>query len=142
MKEQELRQALGAMEVYKAQLEGIGEQQQLIQMSIEELSRAKVTLTDFIKSEVGDDVLIPVGSASFVKAKVSDNKNALIGVGTGITMEKPIEDAMVLIEKRLQEMLDAGKKLHESRQIIEMKAAQLNQVLEAEYQRMGGAHAP
>jgi prefoldin alpha subunit len=142
MKEQELRQALGAMEVYKAQLEGIGEQQQLIQMSIEELTRAKVTLTDFIKSEVGDDVLIPVGSASFVKAKVSDNKNALIGVGTGITMEKPIEDAMVLIEKRLQEMLDAGKKLHESRQIIEMKAAQLNQVLEAEYQRMGGAPAP
>jgi prefoldin alpha subunit len=142
MKEQELRQALGAMEVYKAQLEGIGEQQQLIQMSIEELTRAKVTLTDFIKSEVGDDVLIPVGSASFVKAKVSDNKNALIGVGTGITMEKPIEDAMALIEKRLQEMLDAGKKLHESRQIIEMKAAQLNQVLEAEYQRMGGAPAP
>jgi prefoldin alpha subunit len=142
MKEQELRQALGAMEVYKAQLEGIGEQQQLIQMSIEELTRAKVTLTDFIKSEVGDDVLIPVGSASFVKAKVSDNKNALIGVGTGITMEKPIEDAMMLIEKRLQEMLDAGKKLHESRQIIEMKAAQLNQVLEAEYQRMGGAPAP
>jgi hypothetical protein len=39
-------------------------------------------------------------------------------------------------------MLDAGKKLHESRQIIEMKAAQLNQVLEAEYQRMGGAPAP
>lgn len=142
MKEQELRQALGAMEVYKAQLEGIGEQQQLIQMSIEELTRAKVTLTDFIKSEVGDDVLIPVGSASFVKAKVSDNKNALIGVGTGITMEKPIEEAMMLIEKRLQEMLDAGKKLHESRQIIEMKAAQLNQVLEAEYQRMGGAPAP
>jgi len=142
MKEQELRQALGAMEVYKAQLEGIGEQQQLIQMSIEELTRAKVTLTDFIKSEVGDDVLIPVGSASFVKAKVSDNKNALIGVGTGITMEKPIEDAMMLIEKRLQEMLDAGKKLHESRQIIEMKAAQLNQVLEAEYHRMGGAPAP
>ena len=142
MKEQELRQALGAMEVYKAQLEGIGEQQQLIQMSIEELTRAKVSLTDVIKSEVGDDVLIPVGSASFVKAKVSDNKNALIGVGTGITMEKPIEDAMMLIEKRLQEMLDAGKKLHESRQIIEMKAAQLNQVLEAEYQRMGGAPAP
>ncbi len=142
MKEQELRQALGAMEVYKAQLEGITEQQQLIQMSIEELTRAKVTLTDFIKSEVGDDVLIPVGSASFVKAKVSDNKNALIGVGTGISMEKPIEDAMMLIEKRLQEMLDAGKKLHESRQIIEMKASQLNQVLEAEYHRMGGAPAP
>jgi prefoldin alpha subunit len=142
MKEQELRQALGAMEVYKAQLEGIVEQQQLIQMSVEELSRAKSTLTDFIKSEVGDEMLIPVGSASYVKAKVSDNKNVLIGVGTGITMEKPIEEALALVEKRLQEMLDAGKKLHESRQIIEMKAAQLNQVLESEYQRMGGAPAP
>jgi prefoldin alpha subunit len=142
MKEQELRQALGAMEVYKAQLEGIVEQQQLIQMSIEELSKAKVTLTDFIKSEVGDDVLVPVGSASYVKAKVADNKNALIGVGTGITMEKPIEEALSIVEKRLQEMLDAGKKLHESRQIIEMKASQLNQVLESEYQRMGGVPGP
>ena len=142
MKEQELRQALGAMEVNKAQLESITEQQQLIQMSIEELTRAKVTLTDFIKSEVGDDVLIPVGSASFVKAKVSDNKNALIGVGTGITSREAHRGSMMLIEKRLEEMLDAGKKLHESRQIIEMKASQLSHVLEAEYQRMGGAPAP
>ena len=38
---------------------------------------------------------IPVGSASYVKAKVADNKSALIGVGTGITMEKPIEEAMI-----------------------------------------------
>ena len=44
MNEQELRQAMSAIEAYKAQLEAVNEQSQLLQMSLEDHSRAKDTL--------------------------------------------------------------------------------------------------
>lgn len=137
MNEQELRQAMGAMEVYKSQLEGIMEQQQLVQMSLEEYARAKATLSQFKMAGVGDEVLVPVGGSSFVRAKVADNQKVLIGVGTGVTVEKDVEEALQVIDVRMQEMLDAGKKLNESRNVIEMKSAQLGQMLQGEYERMG-----
>lgn len=137
MNEQELRQALGAMEVYKAQLEGILEQQQLVQMSLEELSRGKATVAEFMKAADGDDILVPVGGGSFVKARAVDNQKILVSVGSGITIEKSAEEALQLMDLRVQEMLDAMKKLNESRQVIEMKSNQLNQMLQSEYERMG-----
>jgi prefoldin alpha subunit len=135
MKEQELRQAMGAMEVYKSQLEGIVEQQQLVQMSLEEYGRAKATLSEFKKASEGDEVLVPVGGSCFVRAKVADNQKVLIG--TGVTVEKNVEEALQVIDVRMQEMLDAGKKLNESRHVIELKSAQLGQMLQGEYERMG-----
>lgn len=137
MNEQELRQAMGAMEVYKSQLEGIGEQQQLIQMSLEEYARAKGTLSQFKMASIGDELLVPVGGSAFIRAKVADNQKILIGVGTGVSVEKDVEEALQVIDVRMQEMLDAGKKLNESRQVIEMKSAQLGQMLQGEYERMG-----
>lgn len=136
MNEQELRQALGALEVYKAQLEGIVEQQQLVQVSLEEYSRAKATLTDLKNAEEGDEILMPVGGSTFVRAKVSNSKKALIGIGSGITVEKDVDEAMQIIDARVQEMLDAMKKLNESRQVIEMKSNQLSQMVQAEYESM------
>lgn len=137
MNEQELRQAMGAMEVYKAQLEGIVEQQQLVQMSLDEYGRAKATLSEFRKAAEGDEVLVPVGGSSFVRARVADNRRVLIGIGTGVTVEKDVEEALQVIDVRMQEMLDAGKKLNEGRQVIELKSAQLGQMLRGEYERMG-----
>lgn len=142
MNEQELRQALGALEVYKAQLEGITEQAQLVQMSLEEYSRAKVTLTEFLRTQENDELLVPVGGSCFVKARVSDNQKVLIGVGAGVTMEKSVEESLQTIDVRVQEMLDALKKLNESRQVLEMKSAQLNQMLQTEYAKMGQGAPP
>ena len=138
MNEQELRQALGAMEVYKAQLEGILEQQQLVQMSLEELGRGKATVSEFMKAAEGDEILVPVGGGSFVRAKVDNSQKILVNVGSGITVEKTAEEAIQLMDVRAQEMMDAMKKLSESRNVIEMKSAQLNQMLQSEYERMGG----
>ena len=136
MNEQELRQALGTLEVYKAQLEAVAEQQQLIQMSLEEYSRAKDTLTEFAKAPENGQLLVPIGGNSFVYAIVADNKKCLVGVGTGITAEKGIEDSIQVMTVRIQEMLDAMKKMNETRSAMEMKSAQLQQIVQDEYQKM------
>ena len=45
MNEDELRQAMSTLELYRNQLASIAENQQLIQVSVEELARARETLS-------------------------------------------------------------------------------------------------
>jgi len=66
MNEQELRQAMSALEVYRVQLESIAENMQLIQMSQGELARARETLAQYKGAEPGSDILVPIGGNSFV----------------------------------------------------------------------------
>lgn len=73
MNEQELRQAMSTLEIFRAQLESIGQNQQLIQISLEELGRARETLAQYQRSKEGDELLVPIGGNSFVFAKVATN---------------------------------------------------------------------
>src|SRR5205823_6422396 len=40
------------------------------------------------------ETLVPIGSGSFVKARLADAEKVIIGVGAGVCIEKPIEDSM------------------------------------------------
>ncbi len=50
------------------------------------------------------DTLIPIGSGSFVKAKLADARNVIIGVGAGVCIEKSIEDSMKDLRVRSTEL--------------------------------------
>lgn len=138
MNEQEMRQAMGAMEAYKAQLEAINEQGQLLQMSLEDYSRAKDTLEAVAKSKDGDEVLMPVGGSAYVYATVRRSDRVLVGVGSGVSMDRPTEEAITTVEARIGELMDAMKKVSESRTVLESKMQQLSQMVQQEYQRMQG----
>jgi prefoldin alpha subunit len=50
------------------------------------------------------ETLLPIGSGSFVKAKIADAKNIVIGVGAGVCIEKPLEDSMKDLRVRSSEL--------------------------------------
>lgn len=132
MNEQELRQAMSALEIFRAQLESISENQQLIQMSLEELGRARETLNQYQKAAEGDELLVPIGGNSFVFAKVASNTKAIVGIGTGVSVEKPMEDAIKTMDDRAKELMDTMKKLTDRRMTLEEQANQLSQVVQQE----------
>ncbi len=136
MNEQEMRQAMGTLEAYKAQLEAINEQGQLLQMSLEDHSRAKDTLEAIAKGKPGEEVLMPVGGGAYVYASIVRNGRVLVGVGTGVSIDKPMEDAIATVDARIGELMDALKKVSESRTVVESKMQQLSQIVQQEYQRM------
>ncbi len=136
MNEDELRQAMAALEVYKAQLDSIAQNLQLIQLSLEELNRARETLQQYGGTAEGGDILVPIGGNSFVYAKVASNEKALVGVGSGVTIEKPIAEAVKTLEERSKELMESMKKLNEKRTSLENEAGQLSQAVQQEYQRM------
>jgi prefoldin alpha subunit len=134
--EPELRQALATLEMYKAQAESLAEQQQIINFSMEEYSRAHQTLGKWKDAEEGAELLVPVGGNSFVFAKVADNEKALVGIGSGVTVEKPLQEAIKTLEVRIKELEEANKKITESLTMLEMRSSQLSQAVQAEYDRL------
>lgn len=136
MNAQEMRQAMATMEAYKAQLEAMNEQGQLLQMSLEDSSRAHDTLEALAQGKPGDDLLIPVGGSSYVYATIARNDRVLVGVGTSVSIEKPVEEAVATINTRIEELMDALKKVSEGRTVIETKMQNLTQVLQQEYEKI------
>jgi len=136
MNEKELQQSLATLELYRAQLQSLAEQQQLVQMSLEENARAKETLSNFKSAPIDSEILVPVGGNSFVFAKIGSNSKAIVSVGSRVSLEKPIEDAMKMIETRINELVETFTKLGERRSAIEAQSSQLSQQLQQEYQRI------
>jgi prefoldin alpha subunit len=138
MNEQELRQAMSTLEVFRAQLESIAQNQQLVQMSLEELGRAKETLSQYQKAKQGDELLVPIGGNSFVFARVGDNAKAIVGIGTGISVEKSMDEAIKTMDDRAAELIESMKKLTDRRMAIEDQANVLSQAVQQEVQALQG----
>lgn len=136
MNEQELRQAMSTLELFRAQLESIAENQQLIQISLEEMGRARETLNQFQNAKEGDELLVPIGGNSFVFAKVATNTKAIVGIGTGISVEKSMDEAIKTMDDRSKELLDTMNKLNDRRLAIEEQANVLSQAVQQEVQAL------
>ncbi len=50
------------------------------------------------------EILVPIGSGSFVRTKLADVEKVIIGVGAGVCIEKPIEDSMKDLRLRSSEL--------------------------------------
>ena len=135
MNDDELRQALAALDAYKNQLGALTQQSQLLQMSYEETLSATQTLTSLINAKEGDEIMVPVGASSFVTATVTSKPKAVVGVGNKVSVEKSLDDAVEYMKSNLTEITDALKKLNESMQEMDAAARNLSLAVQQEYQR-------
>lgn len=135
MEDNELRQAMAALEAYRSQLEALAQQSQLLQMSLEETLRAKETLKALAEAEEGDELLIPAGGAAFVTVTVSSKTKAVVGVGSSYSVERELDDATNFIDGNLKEISEAMKGLAETTSRIEETAQRLSMAVSQELQR-------
>jgi prefoldin alpha subunit len=136
--EEEIKQALSTLDLMRAQAESLAEQQQLIQYSLEEYTRAKETLSKWKDAKKGEELLVPIGGNSFVFAKVEFNSKALVGIGSGVTVEKPVVEAIATLDGRINEMVEALKKINDSLTILETRSANLTRQVQGEYDKLQG----
>ncbi len=107
--EQSLRESYVMLDTAKAQLEGLVKQQQLIQLAVDEHVRARETIKDLAKGAIGDDILIPLGADSYIHAKISDRRDAIVGVGAGVSILRTPEDAQKILDEKIDELSRAFK---------------------------------
>ncbi len=79
----------------------------LLSSFLSEIQAAANTIEEVGKAGEGAEVLIPIGGASYIKARLAHGGKAVVGVGAGVAVEKSLEEAKKYLEDRMNELNQA-----------------------------------
>jgi prefoldin alpha subunit len=85
----------------------------MIEAALVELNSAVEVLEQIKRKKAGDEILVPIGGESFIKASLKDNENVIAGIGAKVSVEKKIDDAVKTLKDRAGEI---GKTLAKVRE--------------------------
>jgi prefoldin alpha subunit len=107
LSEAELRRAVAVLDQTRAQLESLQRQQEVLSLSLEELLRAKETITRYAQAGKGAEVLVPVGANAFLFGRVGDPDHAIVGIGSDLLVQEPIPRAIERLNARITGLQEA-----------------------------------
>ena len=133
LEDNELRQAIAAMESYKERVEALSRQVQVLRVSLEEVTMSADALKAFKNAKEGDDIMVPVGASSFITVKVTSNRNVVVGIGSNISVEKDIDDAISYMDANNAEIAEALKKSAEALNEAQQALTTISNAVQQEY---------
>lgn len=133
MNDEELRQAMQTLESYNKQLENVSRQARILQNSRDDTVRAHRTLEALNEAKPGDEVLVPIGSSCLVNVRVSDKKEAVVGIGSKVSVSKDYPSAIEYLDTAVKELNEAIQKTVAAMQEIQTYVEQLSSAIQNEY---------
>lgn len=135
------------VQVLQAEIDQLQMNLNAIEHQIELISRAMNSLESAIAiqkelkgKKEGDDVLIPIGGSNHLHCTVKDPNQVYISLGSGITTQLSISEALTRNEEQIKSLANSIGKLQEhfsqNSQIINSKRQELIQLAQ-QYQILG-----
>jgi len=137
--EEEIRRLLAAYQQYQAQADGIMQQLSLTQMTAEGLERALVAVEALDTVQVGHEILVPIGSGSFVYGTLASKEKVVLNVGAGVSIEKTAAEAKDILKVRKAEVLEGSKKLNEVLAKIDQEMQKIQSIMQ-QFEESAGQH--
>jgi len=128
--EEEIRRLLAAYQQYQAQAEAIARQLGLTQLTAEGLDRALRAVEAMETAEVDNEMLVPIGSGSFIHAKLASKEKVVLNVGAGVNIEKTPAEAKESLKIRKAEVAEGSKKLNEMLGKIDQEMQRIQAIME------------
>jgi prefoldin alpha subunit len=138
--DEELTKYLALIEQYKEQMNNLDMQSQYVQSAIMDYNKAKITLENLKKKEKDKEILLPIGGSTFLSANLKDPSSVLFDIGAGIVAEKKTDDAIVQIDKRIEELQKTQEQISSVMQNLQNTSAEVTakaQKLLAESEKEG-----
>ena len=121
--EEELRRLSVEMRYLEQTAETLQQRISMVNAAIADLTYANMTLDGIEKEKENAELLVPIGGNSYVKAKLADTNTVIVGMGTGVSVEKPLAEARVTLKERLDEL---EKTMNAAQQQFTQVAERLN----------------
>src|SRR2546426_9339526 len=102
--DEEMRQLLVEIRMLEGSARVLSSRLDIVTGALFETQTAKQTLEGTKESGKNVEMLIPIASGSFVKAKLEDPRHVIIGVGAGVCIEKTVEDSIRDLNIRASDM--------------------------------------
>jgi prefoldin alpha subunit len=102
--EDELRRLSMEMRYLEQTAEALQQRIGMVNAAIADLTYANATLDGLEKEKENAEMLVPIGGSSYVKVKLADSDKVIVGMGSGVSVEKNLSDAKVTLKERLDEL--------------------------------------
>ena len=137
--EEEIRRLLAAYQQYQAQADGIMRQLSLTQLTAEGLERASTAVDALNRAEVGQEIMVPIGSGSFIHATLASKEKVVLNVGAGVHIEKDAAEAQEILKVRKAEVQEGSRKLNEVLSKIDQEMQKIQTVMQ-QFEESAAAH--
>ena len=102
--EEELRKLSVEMRYLEQTAEALQQRIGMVNAAITDLTYANATLDGIEQEKENAELLVPVGGSSYIKVKLSSSDKVIIGLGAGVSLEKPLPEAKAMLKERLEEL--------------------------------------
>lgn len=136
MSEEELRKAITELRSFESLMEELRSRYQIIIASINDLQVSKSALEDISKAGEGVELFIDIGGGVYGKAILRDTNRFLVNAGSGILIERSLEDAFKLVEKRLNDLNNARGSLESQVSTLQAKIEESRSRVQLLYEKL------
>lgn len=74
---------------------------EVLTIYLQELTTSKVTLEGIMQLKKGDEILVPIGGSSFIKARIDDTEKVIVGIGANVSVDRTAEETSRNVEERI-----------------------------------------
>jgi len=107
-RQKELKEKLLAYRALENKASTLVKQQNMFASKILEVQSTIESINEIKKGKKGaNDILFPLGSATYTKGAIVDTNRLIVEVGAGAVVEKTSDEAKAILEKRKKELEDA-----------------------------------
>jgi len=102
--EEELRRLAVELRILEGTAESLRSRLGLVNVALNELSLANMTLEGVEKEKSDAPLFVPMGGGSYIKAKLETPDRIVYGVGAGVAVEKTVKESKEAISNRISEL--------------------------------------
>jgi prefoldin alpha subunit len=123
--QQKLQQIFNELQNYEAVADLLRQQMNMMANSLTELSMTVETIKTIKELKPNTEILVPIGSDSFVTAKLAATDKVITGLGADVSAEQSVDGARQMLEARIAEL---GRVLEQARQELEKIGKQIEEL--------------
>jgi prefoldin alpha subunit len=137
-REEELRKLSVELRFLEQTAESIQSRINMINAVVTDLTYANMTLEGLEKEKENSELLVPIGGNSYIKTKLQNPDNIIVGMGAGVSVEKTLQEAKEIVKQRLenlektraslqQQFAQVAERINEDREKFENLVAELRE---------------
>src|SRR5256886_7250508 len=137
--ETELRRGIAVLDQYRAQIETLAQQQEIIRISLEEHMRARETLARYREAGKAAEVLVPIRANSFLVAQPKDIDKAFVSIGSDLLVYDDIDRQAERLDGRIKSITEAANAIGQRLGELQRRAEAHRAAVQGLYDRPQGA---
>lgn len=111
--EEELQKLSIEMRLLEQTAEALQSRMTMVNTAANDLMYAQATLEGLEKEAEKSEILVPIGGTSYIRAKLDNLDEVIVGMGAGVSVEKTREEAKEIIKKRLEDLDKTRKSIQQ-----------------------------